>query len=234
MNNYINFETYLYISPKKLVISVNQKIGFKKIYKQELIINKKLNQIDFDILNNFLNQNIFKIEKILKSFVKNIYLIIDFDVFFTFAISVKKKNYENSITSNDLIHLLNEAKDQCENTFEKKKIAHIIIDNYKIDKNDYSFLPKNVECSHFSLDIRFICINHNLIKNLEDILKTYQISLERVVSSNYIKSFFDKNEQDIFAMSKNIIEGCNKNEVFLINKTRKNKGFFEKFFEFFN
>ena len=35
-------------------------------------------------------------------------------------------------------------------------------------------------------------------------------------------------------MSKNIIEGCNKNEVFLINKTRKNKGFFEKFFEFFN
>ena len=91
MNNYINFETYLYISPKKLVISVNRKIGFKKIYKQELIINKKLNQIDFDILNNFLNQNIFKIEKILKSFVKNIYLIIDFDVFFTFAISVKKK-----------------------------------------------------------------------------------------------------------------------------------------------
>ena len=81
--------------------------------------------------------------------------------------------------------------------------------------------------------MRFICLDHNLIKNLEKILKTYQISLERVISSNYLVRYFDKNEKDIFKMSKNIIEGCNKNEVFLINKTRKNKGFFEKFFEFF-
>lgn len=233
MNNYRNFETYLHISSKKLVISVNQKINFETIYKQELIINDEMHGINLDILDNFLNQNIFKIEKKLKSFVKNIYLIIDLDIFFSFGISVKKKNHENLIVENDLIHLLNEAKDQCENIFVEKKIIHILIDNYKIDKNDYTFLPKNLECSHFSIELRFICLDHNLIKNLEKILKTYQISLERVISSNYLVRYFDKNEKDIFKMSKNIIEGCNKNEVFLINKTRKNKGFFEKFFEFF-
>ena len=91
MNNYRNFETYLHISSKKLVISVNQKINFETIYKQELIINDEMHGINLDILDNFLNQNIFKIEKKLKSFVKNIYLIIALDIFFSFGISVKKK-----------------------------------------------------------------------------------------------------------------------------------------------
>ncbi len=35
-------------------------------------------------------------------------------------------------------------------------------------------------------------------------------------------------------MTKKIINGHNPNEVKLVNKTRENKGFFEKFFNFFN
>ena len=35
-------------------------------------------------------------------------------------------------------------------------------------------------------------------------------------------------------MTKKIIDGHNKNEVKLVNKTPKNKGFFEKFFDLFS
>ena len=65
MNNYINFETYLYISPKKLVISVNQKIRFKKIYKHInfglidpveylSLLDKPLSTINFMYLIDFM------------------------------------------------------------------------------------------------------------------------------------------------------------------------------------
>ena len=39
--------------------------------------------------------------------------------------------------------------------------------------------------------------------------------------------------KDIFSMARKIINGHNPNEVSLINKSLKNKGFFEKFFNFF-
>ena len=69
---------------------------------------------------------------------------------------------------------------------------------------------------------------------MEQILKRYQISLEKVVSAPYIKKFLTDDDKDIFLMAKKIIAGYNPNEVKLAEKTIKNKGFFEKFFNLFN
>ena len=44
----------------------------------------------------------------------------------------------------------------------------------------------------------------------------------------------DDKEINFFKMTSKIIDGHNKNEVKLVNKRRKNKGFFEKFFALFN
>jgi len=41
-------------------------------------------------------------------------------------------------------------------------------------------------------------------------------------------------EEDIFKMSMKLIEGFNENEVSIVQKQSNNKGFFEKFFNFFN
>jgi hypothetical protein len=73
-----------------------------------------------------------------------------------------------------------------------------------------------------------------LIENIEKILKKYHIFIEKIVSAKYVERFLDENEKNIFLMTKKIIDGHNKNEVELIKKTIKNKGFFEKFFNFFN
>ena len=86
----------------------------------------------------------------------------------------------------------------------------------------------------FYLDLKFICISDDFIKRLEEVLKKYQISLNQIVSANYIKDFLKKSDEDIFSMTKKMVNGYNHNEVLLVNKTRKNEGFFEKFFNFFN
>ncbi len=233
MNEDLNFETYLFISSKKLIISVNTDLN-KKIFEKELIINQNEKQLIFDRLDYFLNENIFKIEKILKYFVKRISVILDLDEFLPVGISVKKNNYENVIDLAGLKYILNEVNDYCKKTIGEKKIVHMIIGNYKIDNQDFNSLPLNIDCKSFSLDVKFLCISNKLVKHIEMILKKYQISLHKILSAEYIGEFLNEKNTDLFAMAKKIVEGHNPNEVLMIDKTNENKGFFEKFFNFFN
>ena len=233
MNNNFNFQSFLFISPKKIIISVNDEFTFEELYKKENTIKNDINEISFEYINKFLDENILKIEKKLNSFIEKIILIVDSDDFIPIEISVKKQNYNQPLTQDSLTYSLNEAKDECKKNFEKKKIVHMFIKNYIIDNNNYSFLPKNKICSNFSLDIKFICVPINLIKKFEETLKRYQISINRIVSAGYVLSFFSQNEHNIIRNSKDIINGCNENEVRFINKAHKNIGFFEKFFKLF-
>ena len=233
MDENFNYETFLLISPEKFVISVNSEIK-ETIFKKEFIIQDYFDEINFQKLDLFLNENIFEIEKKIKNFIKKTSVIIDLDIFFPVDISIIKKNYENDINFKNLRNVLYEARDYCKKTIEKKKISHIIIQNYRFNGKDFPSLPENIECKNFSLDIKFICIPNNFIYELEKILKKYQISLSQVLSANYIRQFLSDKDGDIFLKAKDIINGHNPNEVMLINKAPRYSGFFEKFFNFFN
>ena len=74
----------------------------------------------------------------------------------------------------------------------------------------------------------------DLLKSFEQTLKRYQISIKQVVSFDYIKEFIDKDDTDIHNLSKIIVKGSFENEVLIVNKSNKNQGFFEKFFNFFS
>ena len=188
MDDNLDFETYLIISSRKLVISVNTNLN-KKIYEEEIIIKDNFDNLNFEKLIFFLDKNIFKIEKKLKNFVKKISIILDLDCFFSIDISIKKNNYENKVNINALKHILYEAKDDCKKTRLGKEILHMTIENYYFDGQNYSYLPDNIKCQNFSLDIKFLCVYTKIIKNLEKILKQYQISINRIVSAKYINSF---------------------------------------------
>jgi hypothetical protein len=233
MDDYLNFDTYLYISSKKFTISVNTETK-KKIYDKDLTLKIDIKQIDLDILDNFLNENIFKIEKLLKNFVKNIYLIIDCEEFFPIDISLKKKNYGEFITIKNVNYILNEAKDQCSNTLNDKKIIHILIDKYLIDDKKFLNLPQNLKCNHFSLDINLICLPLNYLKKIENILSKYQISIKRVISMKYLESLFLDQNVHFSDMAEKIVDGHNLNEVVLSSKKSEKPSFFEKFFHFFS
>ena len=121
MNSEIQFETFLLVSYKKFSILVIRKSDSQKIYLEEIQLSNDTSEINFNELDDFLDKNIFKIEKILKNFVKNIYLIIDLNNFFSVKISIKKDNFGNELSSNSLSYTLNEAKDLCRKTLDKKK-----------------------------------------------------------------------------------------------------------------
>ena len=72
----IDFETYLFLNKKKLVICVIHKKSLETIYSEQLILNDNHYKFNFEKINEFLEKNIFKVEKILNNFVKNILRII--------------------------------------------------------------------------------------------------------------------------------------------------------------
>lgn len=233
MNNNSLYETYIFLSTKKIIISVYSNSS-QKVYQEEIENRDEINEINFERLNNFLDSNIFKIEKKLKTFIKKTSVIFDIDIFFNIDLSVKKNNYETNVNLKNLGYILKEAKDCCKKTIDGSKIVHMIIKNYRLDNRNYTYLPENIKCNTFYLDINFICIPINVIQNLESILKKYHISLGKVVSANYIQKFVSDEQKDIFLMTKDIINGYNPNEVILIDKTTKPSGFFEKFFKLFS
>lgn len=233
MDDDLNYETYIYISSSKLSISTYTNLN-KKVYEEELKIKQVSTHLIFQELDNFLSNNIFKIEKKLNNFIKKTSVVLDLDEIFSFEISVKKNNFENIISTKILNHLLYDLKDYCKKTIDKKKIIHMIISNFQVDNKNYPFLPIEISCNNFSLDVKFLCLSIVLIKDLENILKKYQISLDNILSADYIKGYLINKDENIFLMAKKIIDGHNPNEIKLVDKTIQNKGFFEKFFNFFN
>ena len=234
MNEKLKFETYLFIDSKKLVICVIEKKTFKILFKEEKLLDDHNEDSNLKKLDNFLAKNIFKIEKILKNFVKDINIILDDKEFFPIEISIKKDHNGNSISQENLINPLNVLKNLCQFSFKDKKIIHMLIENYQIDGKDYSFLPENLKCNNFSLDIKFLCLSKNLIEHYEIILKRYHILVNQILNAEYIQQFQDQQNPNIYTTASRIISGLNNNEISLVNKTLKSKGFFEKFFDFFS
>lgn len=235
MKDNINFKTFFMISNKKLVVAVYDILRKKIVYKKELLIKSLSTNIELSYVQNFLDDHIYEIEKIYNIFINNIYLIVENEDFFSVKVSLKKNNYGNSIDYKKINHLVFEAKNQCEKTINDRKIVHIIIDNYLIDKKNFLFLPNDIKCDFFSLDLSIICLSNRFIKSLEDIFKKYQISIIKILNYHYLNNFKELNgKNDIFVTAEEILNGSNKNEVFITNKSTKYKGFFEKFFFFFN
>ena len=234
MENDSDFEVFLFFSPEKLILSINRKTDFELIFKDELFFENNSNYLNFDKLTFFLNENIFKVEKILGSFIEKINIIVETKDFLNLQISIKKYDYNENINSNVILYLIKSARSQCEKTIKNRKIIHILIDNYYIDDTHFAKLPLNQKCKNFSLDISFICLPDELIKQIVKTLKKFQISINRILSATYIDKFANDRDTNFFKMASKIIGGYNENEIKLINKTLKNKGFFEKFFDLFN
>ena len=91
MSKDLELETYLSISPQKLGIYLFDINNQKNLYKEELIINENMNYNGNELLKNFLDDNIFKLEKLIGNFIENIILIIKNEKIFNLQIGIKKK-----------------------------------------------------------------------------------------------------------------------------------------------
>ena len=231
MTQVTDFEIFLFISKNKYQIFVYDKDNLKNLYNEEIKFN---DGIELDNLSNFLDENIYKIEKTINNFIRNIILIIEDDKVLELGISIKKKYYEKQIDQKYLESSLVELKEVFKENYQDQIIMHMIIVND--DKNENNFqlnnLNNNDDC--LFLEVNFISIPNNLTFYLDKLLENHQIKIRRYMSGNYIKSYFDKDETDLSMMANKLNNGLNINEVQLVSKSIENRGFFEKFFQLFS
>ena len=234
MTNKVDFQTYLYLNHNQFIIYVAEILTNEKIYSEKLTIEENSKELKFDKLNQFLDSNIFKIEKKLNNFIKDMYVILDSNEFHSIKLSIKKNNNGNHINTEALIHPLSDLKNLCQSNLQNEKVIHFLIEKYVIDNKLYTTLPENINCNIFSLDTEFICLSKNLIENIEKILKKYHISLNQILSASYVEKLKDNSDNNIFTTASRIISGHNSNEVLMVGKIDKKQGFFERFFNLFN
>ncbi len=234
MNDVIDFETYLIISHKKFEIHLLDIKNFKNLYKREFDYETDLEKIDLNLLSEFLEKNIFKIEKVARNFVNNINVIIENNSILNFDLSLKTKNYSGNITNLFLENTLSDAKDLFQENYSQYKLMHMLINKYVLDGVSYSSLKDKINCDEIFLEIKLISISNTIILEIENILKRYQIQVNNYLDKAYVKDFYKDEKLDISHKAYKLLSGSNINEVRIISKTSQKQGFFEKFFQFFS
>ncbi|MDB3859376.1 hypothetical protein N9285_01615 [Candidatus Pelagibacter sp.] len=225
-----DFETFLYISKSKYQIFVYDKNDLKNLYSEEIGYS---DEIELNTLSKFLDDNIYKIEKKIKNFIRSIILIIEDDKILEIGISLKKKNYEKSENQKQLENSLVEVKDIFKENYQDLLIMHMVI----VEKENNFLLNNANNDDYLFLEVNFISIPNKFTFYFDKLLENHQINIKRYMSGDYIKSFFDiesKESIELFVMANKLNDGLNKNEVQVISKSKENRGFFEKFFQLFN
>ena len=233
MNKENDLQHYLSISPNKFGIYLLNTKSLENLYKEEITFNHDRNFLNYDLLKKFLDDNIFKIEKLNGKFVDNIILILEDNNIFNLELGIKKKNYNPSITREYLENSIIEAKDLFRENHQDQEIIHMIINKYFINDKTYLLFEENIKCDNFGLEFQFKSISNNIIYDLNKILENYQIKVTKYLDGSYVKTFFN-NEMSLVKMSYKILCGYNQNEVIFVPKNTKKLAFFEKFFQLFS
>ena len=227
-----DFETFLYLSRNQCVIFVENKRTFKSLYKEEIKIADEIYPDDLNYLSKFLDENIYRIEKLVGNFIKDITLIIENDKILNVDIGIKKKDYTQFLNQNYLKNDLIEVKDLFKASYQNQVIMHMLIINYDEDVNKN--FSNDFDENNLYTVVKFISISNSLTSILDKLLEKHQIQINQYMSGEYIKNFIGEDLGELSMMASKLKNGFNKNEVTLISKNIENKGFFEKFFQLFS
>ena len=209
------------------ILNINMSLK-KKNYDQG--INFKT----LESLSNFLNKNIFKVEKLLGKFVNNIFVVIDTDKILNINMSLKKKNYDQGIKLKNLEGLLIEAKDLFNENNKDYKIMHMLIKKYIMNGETYLNFISDLKSDSICIEVNFICIPIELSSEINLILDKYHIQINRFLNTSYINNLILNKEIETEYKISKVLSGYNENEVNLVLKNSNKMGFFEKFFQLFS
>ncbi len=233
MTDELSFEAYLGLFQNKFQIYLLDKKNLKNIYKEEVYLENGSDLIDYNLLHSFLDKNIFKIEKLTGNFLRSIVVVIENDQTLNCSIGIKK-NYGEKISKHNLESSLLELKDLFKENYQNNKIMHFVVNRCLIDGIDYTSFDKEIDGEDMIIEVNFISISNILIKEISNVLEKYQIKIDRLFEKKYIKNFFKGEHLDLSLIAFKIQSGHNKNEITLVPKSMKKRGFFEKFFQLFS
>ena len=186
-----NHQVYVDCGFSKLRASAFHKTNLKKKFHVESNFF-----FDYKEISKEVQKIISFLEEDTNEYIDNINLMIDSPKMLSIGISISKKIDEIQLKHDDIQFLVQEAKHQILKYYKNQNIAHIIINNYKINNIDYDYLPLNTKCNFIALDILFICLPEETIEYFKNIFHKFDISVNQIICSSYAKA---KNyEEDLF------------------------------------
>ena len=227
-------KTYLSIAPNKFEIFLYDTKKFKNLYKQSVKLDTQLEGVNYVTLNKFLEDNIFKIEKLSGNFINNICVIIDNNQIKNINFSIKKKNYEKKINKIYIEKLLTDAKDIFRENYHKEKILHILLNSFVVDGSSFLSFQDDLVGDIVIIQVQFKSVSFKLLKDIDNVFEKFHIKVSDYLDQNYLKTLSRNQSFELDQIAYKVQNGFNEKEVNLVPKKPKKKGFFEKFFQLFN
>ena len=182
------FETIIDFGSKNLRLEIyNEKL--KSVYSSV----QKINGLDNLNKEKSLNRLIRNAEKYLSTHIDNVITLYDSPGFHSLDISIKK-NFDQP-TEIEMVYnnLIEEANFIISENNYKDKIIHLKVNNIIADEEKkIDIINKKLKIKSLILEIKFICINKNLIKDVYNIFKKNNLNILNLYCSTYVKTFFYK------------------------------------------
>jgi cell division protein FtsA len=207
MNNK-NFQTFFDCGFSKVRASTINTNNSKEVFYIESEFFTDRSNLDLKI-----QKIITSLEKDTNEYINNINLMIDSPKMLSIGISLSKKFDGSILKKTSIKFLIQEAKQEILKYYANYNIAHIIINNYKIDGIDHYFLPDEIKCHFISLDIFFICLPTDLVLYFKNIFSKSNILIDQIICSSYAKSINYKNSLNLSGHVSFIDVGFNKTSI---------------------
>ncbi len=158
--------------------------------------------VDLNIATETISKDLKEIEKKLDKVFDNINLIINQREISSTNISSFKKLNGAKVEKRDLDYILNEGKISISKNEEKNSILHILNSNFYLDKRRQNKIPLNISGDHLSLQMTFISLPKNNIKNIKTLFESNDLKVDRLLckpltaginlsnEENNLKNFF--------------------------------------------
>lgn len=223
---------FLLIKKQKITFSVFNLNNGLVFTKEIFFRNYTTNNLN-ELLENFLKNNVFEIEKNLQTFIKNINIILESDNFFIAGFSIRHNLKGTSFHFSQINDILIDIRNQFTKYSYGYETVHMVIEKINIDGNSYKNFQKINNVENLVIQVNFICLKEQIISAFKKILSKYQISIVKTLSYDYLKDRKKYPGENIFKVANDNLIGLHTNEVLVAKKTLKKLGFFEKFFKFF-
>src|SRR5210317_1888893 len=196
-----------------------------------ITLNK--DKIIFSCLNKE-NKISFTMSHILKNVIRKIYIILDTGDSLSAHLSIKYKLETEKINENKINKLLSYLKNQFNKYSNDQKVIHMTIIKVLIDgkEKDLSLIRETFDNS--ILEVKFECLKKQTVHSIDKLCSNYQISVEKILLADHLRQSSLNQTENIVFLANKFLNGEDNKEVSWISKKPIKRGFFEKFFNFFN
>jgi hypothetical protein len=232
MSKHLHNKYFVILNKDEIVFSClnsENKISFKKSHSLINGPNNVLEELEYFFINNLI-----EIEKSLKDFIKNIYLIIDTDQSFSVNLSIKYKLGTEKINKDKINDLLSSLYYQFTKYSNDLKVIHMTINKLLIDGKEKDLSSVREIFDDLILEVKFECLKNQTVHHIKKLCSNYQISVDKILLANNLGNSIWPQTENIIHVAIRDIYCLNKNAIKIVKKKQYKKPFFERFFHFFN